>query len=186
MPVATALTSVDLLLRETQAGERANLAFLGGEPLIARDVIRAATRHAAAEAARRNVRLTFSITTNGSLINEDDARFFEEYGFAVTVSLDGLGPVHDRLRSYKSGRGSFDRIMSKLPPLLERQRMTQVSARVTVTPENSGPSRHAGQIGRSWFPQRRVFADASFPDRDARDDERRSGPHVGCDGRLRA
>ena len=31
----------------------------------------------------------FSITTNGTLVTEADADFFEEHGFAVTVSLDG-------------------------------------------------------------------------------------------------
>ncbi|HEU0135519.1 MAG TPA: 4Fe-4S cluster-binding domain-containing protein, partial [Allosphingosinicella sp.] len=36
MDLETALRSVDLLLAETRTGERANLAFLGGEPLVAR------------------------------------------------------------------------------------------------------------------------------------------------------
>jgi uncharacterized protein len=40
------------------------------------------------------------------------------------------------LRPYKSGAGSFDRIMRNLAPLLARQSRMQVSARVTVTPEN--------------------------------------------------
>src|SRR5207302_1515205 len=46
MPLATALKAVDLLFAETNPGERVNLAFLGGEPLINRRVIRAATEHA--------------------------------------------------------------------------------------------------------------------------------------------
>ena len=33
----------------------------------------------------------FSITTNGTLLNADDGEFFERYGFAVTISLDGVG-----------------------------------------------------------------------------------------------
>jgi uncharacterized protein len=37
---------------------------------------------------------------------------------------------------YKSGQGSFDRIMQNVQPLLSRQRRMQVSARVTVTPKN--------------------------------------------------
>ena len=136
MTVETALASVDLLLKETLAGERANLAFLGGEPLIARDVVRAATRYAAARAAERGVPLTFSVTTNGTLVMEEDADFFEEYGFAVTVSLDGVGPDHDRLRPFGGGQGSFDRIVARIAPLLARQRRMQVSARITVTPGN--------------------------------------------------
>jgi uncharacterized protein len=80
--------------------------------------------------------VTFAITTNGTLLTEDDAAFFEEFGFAVTVSLDGPREAHDAQRPYKSGRGSFDRIMGNVAPLLSRQRRMQVSARVTVTPAN--------------------------------------------------
>jgi uncharacterized protein len=80
--------------------------------------------------------MTFSITTNGTLLTEADADFFEAHGFAVTVSLDGPRATHDALRPYKSGAGSFERILRNLEPLLARQRRMQVSARVTVTPAN--------------------------------------------------
>jgi uncharacterized protein len=136
MPLETANRAVDLLLEETGDGGRATLAFLGGEPLVNRTVIHVATERAAKLARRRNIALSFSITTNGTLVNEADATFFETYGFAVTVSLDGPRETHDRLRPYKSGAGSFDRILRNVRPLLVRQRRMQVSARVTVTPDN--------------------------------------------------
>jgi uncharacterized protein len=136
MPEATALASVDLLLSEAEAGERVNLAFLGGEPLLNRSVLRAATERAYALAAERGINVTFSITTNGTRLTSDDGDFFEAYGFAVTVSVDGIGPVHDQLRPFVGGQGSFDRLVARVAPLLDRQRRMQVSARVTVTPRN--------------------------------------------------
>ncbi len=138
MPMDTALASVDLLLSQVDAGERVNLAFLGGEPLLNRPVIRAATERARAIATERGVQIGFSITTNGTQLSNDDGDFFEAHGFAVTVSLDGLGPVHDRLRPFLSGRGSYEAIMERVLPLLQRQRRMQISARVTVTPANLG------------------------------------------------
>ncbi|HEX7645082.1 MAG TPA: radical SAM protein [Burkholderiaceae bacterium] len=136
MDLATALRSVDLLLDGAQPGARVNLAFMGGEPLANRAVLREATGYAAAKAAERGVHCGFSITTNGSLLQPDDADFFERHGFAVTVSLDGPAPQHDRLRPFKGGKGSFEHIVARLAPLLEGQRRMQVSARVTVTPFN--------------------------------------------------
>ncbi len=136
MELQTALDSVDLLFSDVRAGERVNLTFLGGEPLLNRPVIYAATRRARQVADDRGVRVTFSMTTNGTQLTEADGDFFEQHGFAVTVSLDGLGAVHDVLRPYRSGRGSFDRVLERVVPLLERQRRMQVSARVTVTPQN--------------------------------------------------
>ena len=128
--------AVDLLVHGASPGARLNLAFLGGEPLANRPLLQDTTRRAAAMAAARGVTLGFSITTNGTLLTEADADFFEEFGFAVTVSLDGPRDVHDAQRPYKSGKGSFDRIMRNLEPLFERQRRMQVTARVTVTPRN--------------------------------------------------
>jgi len=136
MTLEDADRAVDILVSGAEPGARLNLAFLGGEPLVNRPVLQAATRRAAELAERRRVTMTFSITTNGTLLTEADADFFEAHGFAVTVSLDGPREVHDALRPYKNGGGSFDKIMRNLDPLLSRQRRMQVSARVTVTPQN--------------------------------------------------
>lgn len=136
MSLEIACAATDRLLDGIDAGGTATLSFLGGEPLANRAVLRAATEYAVRRAAARDVRLSLAITTNGTLLTEADADFFEAHGFAVTVSLDGVGEVHDRLRPFKDGRGSYERIMQNLRPLLARQHRMQVSARVTVTPEN--------------------------------------------------
>jgi uncharacterized protein len=136
MALEQAERAVDLLIEGAAPGARLNLAFLGGEPLVNRPVLQAATLRAAAGAKRRGVSVTFSITTNGTLLTEADADFFESHGFAVTVSLDGPREAHDALRPYKNGRGSFDNVMRRVEPLLSRQRRMQVGARVTVTPSN--------------------------------------------------
>jgi len=120
MALADAERAVDLLVDGAPPGARLNLAFLGGEPLVNRPVVQAATRRAVERAERRGVAITFSITTNGTLLTEADADFFETHGFAVTVSLDGPRAAHDALRPYKNGRGSFDTAMRRLEPLLLR------------------------------------------------------------------
>jgi uncharacterized protein len=132
----TALQAVDLLLRDAAAGARFNLSFLGGEPLVNREVIHAATERAADLAGQQGAQLTFSITTNGTLLRPEDAEFFERFGFAVTISMDGSREQHDRLRPFKGGRGSYDVVLSRVEPLLAAQVAMQVSARVTVTPVN--------------------------------------------------
>jgi uncharacterized protein len=136
MPLHTAMLAVDLLLRDISPGERVNLSFLGGEPLANRPVIRSAADRARQIAGSKGAKITFSITTNGTLLTPEDGDFFEEYGFAVTVSLDGLEAAHDQLRPFKGGQGSFARVIDRVTPLLIQQRQMQVSARVTVTPRN--------------------------------------------------
>ncbi|MCP5162151.1 MAG: radical SAM protein [Hahellaceae bacterium] len=138
MSLATALQAVDTLVEQTPVGGKFNLAFMGGEPLVNRSVLYAATEHAVQQAKVRGVTPSFSITTNGTLVTEQDADFFEQHGFAVTISLDGIGETHDKLRPTKGGKGSFERIMKNVRPLLSEQRNMQVTARVTVTPQNLG------------------------------------------------
>jgi len=136
MDAEVGLASVDLLFRDVAPNERVNLAFLGGEPLINRALLQACTQRATELAELRGARVGFSITTNGTLIGPEDAEFFERHGFAVTISLDGVGEVHDRQRPHRGGQGSYERIIRNVSPLLRAQRRMQVSARVTVTPEN--------------------------------------------------
>ena len=136
MGLDTALRAVDLLIGNAPAGSRVNLSFLGGEPLANRVVLRAVTEYAAREAAARGVVATYSITTNGTLLTEQDGAFFEHYGFAVTVSLDGLREAHDSRRPFHHGGGSFEHIIARVQPLLAMQRKMQVSVRATITPGN--------------------------------------------------
>lgn len=131
-----AKASVDRLIMDAEPRSRINLAFLGGEPLINRDLIRKTTVYAAEHAQRNKVDVGFSITTNGTLLRPEDAEFFEDHAFAVTISLDGVGKAHDRLRPNQGGRGSYDTILRKVQPLLDKQHRMQVGARVTVTPRN--------------------------------------------------
>jgi uncharacterized protein len=136
MPLETAFRSVDLLFSEARTGERVQLTFLGGEPLTNRNVVRLATERAAGLAMKTGIGVRFSITTNGTLLTPDDGEFFERHGFAVTISLDGGPDAHDSLRRSKGGEPTFERVISRVSPLLRIQRRMQVSVRATVTPLN--------------------------------------------------
>ena len=137
MSLDVAKRAIDRLLEEALPGERVSVAYLGGEPLAGRKVLRAATEYGVERAALAGVEMAFSITTNATLLAEEDAELFERYAFAVTISVDGVGAVHDRLRPFKSGQGSYDRVVERSRLLLSRSpRRCQATARVTVTPQN--------------------------------------------------
>ncbi len=138
MPWPVAAASVRRLIEGCPPGERAFIGFLGGEPLTHRALLRRTTEYAAELARQRGVTVAFAITTNGTLLRADDAPFFAQHRFTVTVSLDGPEETHDRLRPFKSGRGSFQTILDRLAPLLQCGDDLPVLARVTVTPRNLG------------------------------------------------
>ncbi|MES0110152.1 radical SAM protein [Mesorhizobium sp. M0013] len=137
MPPDTAKAAIDHLLREAKRGDVFTLGFMGGEPLINRATLHSSTRYAAAQAMVRGVGIGFSLTTNATLVNADDIALYQQYGFTLTVSVDGLQVTHDRLRPHRSGKGSFEKLARNLNKLFSVEpRHFRVLARVTVTPSN--------------------------------------------------
>jgi uncharacterized protein len=143
MPWPVARAAIDRLHEAAGPGATVRIAFMGGEPLLARALMRRAVAHATAQAERRGQQLRFAITSNGTQLRDDDVALFVEHGFAVTISLDGPAALHDQLRPLRGGGGSHARILARLPALLRRQGEAstvagrppmQASARLTVTP----------------------------------------------------
>jgi uncharacterized protein len=52
-----------------------------------------------------------ALQTNGTLLDEDWARFFHEYRFLIGLSLDGPPEWHDRYRVDPKGRGQHENVM---------------------------------------------------------------------------
>ena len=57
---------------------------------------------------------TYTIQTNGTLLDEEWAAFFKEHDFLVGISIDGPSELHDTYRVNKGGKGSFDQVMRGL------------------------------------------------------------------------
>jgi uncharacterized protein len=137
MSLDVARTAVDRLLEDASPGDRVTLAYLGGEPLVNRSVLQSTTHYAAERAASAGININFALTTNATLLTAADADFFDHYGFTITVSIDGVGEIHNQLRPFKSGQGTYDRVVERSKILLARSpRRAHVVARVTVTPRN--------------------------------------------------
>lgn len=136
MEIRTGRAAIDQLLADCLPSDRIGVAFMGGEPLANRRVVHELTTYATESARAVGVTCTFSITTNGTLIRPADIDLFDQHGFAVTVSLDGIGEVHDRQRPTKGGAGTYARIVHAIEPMLARQGRMQLTARATVTPQN--------------------------------------------------
>jgi uncharacterized protein len=106
--------------------------FFGGEPMLAWDTVRAGVALARERAAREGARVRFSITTNGTLVNRDRARFLAEHGFSVILSLDGPRELHDRERGHGADRsGSYDLARAGLGLLAEAGLGGRVTLRST-------------------------------------------------------
>ena len=186
MPLDVAKMSVDRLLDGVGSGEKVSLAFLGGEPFINRHVLVAVTEYAASRADDLGVDIGFSLTTNGTLLDPDDALFFDKYRFSVTLSIDGTKKNHDLLRPFKSGKGSYDRVVGNARLLLDRPgRRSRLTARVTVTPENLDLPESLAELARLGIRQRHVLARAECSVRSGTSRTRRISGSPCRHGRVR-
>lgn len=122
MTFATAKKAVDQLLRSCQIqNEQCGVTFYGGEPLLEFDLIRETVRYTREEARRLGKNAVFSITTNGTLLDDEKADFFVENKFLVMVSMDGPKEAHDRYRVFAgTRRGSFDIVRQNIDRFAER------------------------------------------------------------------
>lgn len=134
MNESVARRSVERLFADAPPNSDLVIGFMGGEPFLNRALIYGATAHAAALARETGHRVRFSLTTNGSLLTEEDAAFLASYPFSVTVSMDGDAATNDRHRKLPNGTSAYARTEAGLRLLIGRNRPRHVSIRATVSP----------------------------------------------------
>lgn len=123
--------ALDLLLRSRR--RRVEVLFLGGEPLLEFPLIRRAVAYVK-QSRPRGQAVRYSITTNGTLLGEEEAAFLARHRFEVRLSFDGV-PEAQALR----GAWTFpvlDTLVDRLrgdQPALFRERLSVSIALTAAT-----------------------------------------------------
>lgn len=130
-----AVKSIDLVLDSVlKHGEDClSIAFFGGEPLLAFDLIKSIVEYVK-KCIPEGIEVQYLMTTNGTLITPVIAEYFRVNNFLVTVSVDGDKKIHDYSRKYPDGSGSHERTIQGLFMLLPYVPLT---ARITITNSNT-------------------------------------------------
>ena len=95
-------------------------AFQGGEPTCA-GLAFFKKFVAFCEEHKGNHFVTYSLQTNGYLIDDEWAKFFQQHDFMIGLSLDGFRENHNALRVGKDGSDSYSRVMKALKCLRRYQ-----------------------------------------------------------------
>jgi uncharacterized protein len=133
MDVETAKASVDFLLRESAGRKAVHITFFGGETLMNFPLLKEVVNYASARAAEEGRHIDFSLTTNATLLTPAIIQFLSDNKIGVTVSMDGPPDLHDKLRVFANGRGSYDIIEPRVKALIQGHRTRPITARVTMT-----------------------------------------------------
>jgi uncharacterized protein len=133
MDFETAKASVDFLLDQSSGRRAVHITFFGGETLMNFPLLQRVVGYATEQAAVRGRAIDFSLTTNATLLTPAIIAFLSANRIGVTVSMDGPPELHDKLRVFANGRGSYDIIAPKVRQLIENHRTRPIAARVTLT-----------------------------------------------------
>ena len=136
MSEETGKAALDFLVRES--GNRKNLEvdFFGGEPLMNFDVVKAVVAYGRELERTRGKRFRFTLTTNGVLLNDGILDFVNREMSNLVLSIDGRKAVHDRMRPFTGGHGSYDAVLPKLLRAAESRKQTDYFVRGTFTRYN--------------------------------------------------
>lgn len=112
MSKETALAAIDFLCEHSVDSDHVNVGFYGGEPLLEFPLIKEIINYANYRFQDKSI--SFSITTNGTLLTEEVLGFFAENEVKLMISLDGPEEIHNKNRRFVSGGGSFETIIENI------------------------------------------------------------------------
>ena len=121
------------------SGSRVNLEvdFFGGEPLLNWEVVKQLVAYGREIEKVKNKKFRFTLTTNGTLLNDEIMEFVNKEMSNLVLSLDGRKEVNDRMRPHKGGQGSYDKIVPKYIAAAESRNQTNYYVRGTYTHFNT-------------------------------------------------
>lgn len=134
------------------SGNRVNLEvdFFGGEPLMNWDVVKQLVEYGRSLEEPNNKKFRFTLTTNGVLLNDEIMEYLNKEMSNVVLSLDGRKEVNDRMRPFRTGKGSYDLIVPKFQKLADSRKQTNYYVRGTFTRDNldfSEDVKHFADLG---------------------------------------
>ena len=133
MDIDTAKASVDFLLAQSPGRRSVHITFFGGETLMNFPLLKQVVNYAAGQAAAQGRSIDFSLTTNATLLTPAIIEFLSANRIGVTVSMDGPPDLHDQLRVFANGQGSYATIAPRVRALIAGHRTRPITARVTLT-----------------------------------------------------
>ena len=153
MSYETGKQALDFLI--ANSGQRRNLEvdFFGGEPLMNFDVVKQLVAYGREQEKLHDKHFRFTLTTNGVLLNDDTMEFANKEMDNVVLSIDGRKEVHDRMRPFRKGAGSYDLIVPKFQKLAESRNQERYYVRGTFTHYNTDFSNDVLHLADLGFKQ---------------------------------
>lgn len=151
MTSETARRAVDFLTEMSGDADTLEIYFFGGEPLMNFDVVADTVRYAHEAERKTGKTFRFSLTTNGTLLDDEKTEFINREIHSVVLSADGRREVNDSVRCRADGSGTYDEIMQGFRRLVENRNGGEYYIRGTFTKNNTDFSEDVFSIFEEGF-----------------------------------
>lgn len=131
MSVDIGKKSIDFLIQKSASQQNLFICFFGGEPLINFNTLKQIVAYAIEQGEKNDKRFYFSLTTNGTLLNDEMLDFIETHRIYLIISIDGNMESHNINRPYRGGKESYQQLTINLKKLHKKN--IHFSARATVS-----------------------------------------------------
>ena len=128
--------ALDFLVANSGNRRNLELDFFGGEPLMNFDVVKELVAYGRELEKTHDKHFRFTLTTNGVLLRDDVIEFANKEMDNIVLSIDGRKEVHDHMRPFKNGKGSYDFILDKFKKVAESRNQQKYYVRGTFTHYN--------------------------------------------------
>ncbi len=153
MSFETGRKALDFLV--DNSGNRRNLEvdFFGGEPLMNFEVVKQIVAYGRSLEEKYDKKFRFTLTTNGVLLNDDVIEFAGKEMSNLVLSIDGRKDIHDYMRPFRNGAGSYELILPRFKKAAEARNQTDYYARGTFTHFNTDFDKDVLELANQGFKQ---------------------------------
>ena len=153
MSFETGKKALDFLVKASGSRRNLEVDFFGGEPLMNFEVVKQLVEYGRSIEDTYNKKFRFTLTTNGVLVNDEIIEFANKEMSNVVMSVDGRKEVHDRMRPFRTGQGSYDVIIPKFKKFADSRDQFNYYVRGTFTHHNLDFSKDVLSLADQGFEQ---------------------------------
>lgn len=132
-----------------------NLSFVGGEPLLYPEALKAIYDYVLAESSTRQIRCKFMVTTNATVISDSTLDILSRMKIHVTVSLDGKAEINDSVRPTKNKTSSTELTLHGLKQLAKiKNNLASIGISGVYSSENMNvleSYQYFRTLGADWY-----------------------------------
>ena len=150
------------------SGNRVNLEvdFFGGEPLLNWQVVKDLVAYGRSLEEPNHKKFRFTLTTNGILLDDEILEFANKEMANLVLSIDGRKEIHDLMRPYRGGQGSYDKVVPIFRKAAESRGQMNYYVRGTFTRNNLDFSKDVMHLADLGFEQISVEPVVASPEDD--------------------